>query len=104
MTCKYSKTLQLCIAQEVFLSVPAQCRLVSILVVSEAVCVLVVTYFECVFCQSNVGLFLVVVVSCHCRLVYYTFGLALSIQRACFALSAVTVFLCYESCLACRYS
>ena len=41
---------------------------------SEAVCVLVVTYFKCVFCQSNVGLFLVVVVSCHCCLVYYTFG------------------------------
>ena len=70
---------------------------------SEAVCVLVVTYFECVFCQSNVGLFLVVVVSCHCRLVYYTFGLALSIWRACFALSAVAVFLCYGFGVLCVY-
>ena len=54
----------------------------------------VVPCFKCVLCQSYICLFFVVVMSCYGRLVYYAFGLALSVKWACFVFSAVAVFLC----------
>ena len=57
----------------------------------------VVPCFKCVLCQSYICLFFVVVMSCYGRLVYYAFGLALSVKWACFVFSAVAVFLCCSS-------
>ena len=57
----------------------------------------VVSCFKRVLCQSYICLFFVVVVSCHGRLVYYAFGLALSVKWACFVFSAVAFFLCCSS-------
>ena len=57
----------------------------------------VVSCFKRVLCESYICLFFVVVMSCHGRLVYYAFGLALSVMWACFVFSAVADFLCCSS-------